>query len=220
MIDIEEKYCKGCDQIKSVADYYSQKVTLKNGEIGIKYITYCKACWKERAKEYQAKNKEKHNQHQKKYLYNTEKGKITKIRSRNKWIKNGGQKNWQRNNRDKLNEYRENREQNKKHEISSKEWQDCKSYFNNECAYCGLHISDHFNTYKNELKHTDFHKEHVSHEGLNDLSNCVPSCKSCNSQKWKYEFEDWYNQDNAVYAIHRYEKIVKWLTEDYKKYIK
>jgi len=27
------------------------------------------------------------------------------------------------------------------------------------------------------------HKEHVDDNGANDLSNCVPSCQSCNSTK-------------------------------------
>ena len=69
--------------------------------------------------------------------------------------------------------------------------EELKKYFNNECAYCGLPLSEHYFTRKGVTKLGDFHKEHVDHEGLNDLSNCVPSCSECNSEKNKKIFEKW-----------------------------
>jgi hypothetical protein len=122
------------------------------------------------------------------------------------------------NNPSKYQGYREERKH-KIHEISETEWQCCKDYFLNECAYCGLHISEHFNYYAKNLIWTDFHKEHVDDEGSNNLSNCVPSCKSCNCQKWSYSLDEWYNIRNSVFQVLRLDKINKWLYEDYKKYI-
>ncbi len=70
-----------------------------------------------------------------------------------------------------------------------------------------------------ELKNFDLHKEHVNHNGANDLSNCVPACYSCNSKKWIYEFEDWYNEGNEIFSQYRLDKIYKWLSNDYKIYL-
>jgi len=54
---------------------------------------------------------------------------------------------------------------------------------------------------------------------VNDLSNCVPSCKQCNSQKHTDSLEEWYNEDNIKYSKRRFNRIHKWLDGDYKKYI-
>jgi hypothetical protein len=116
-------------------------------------------------------------------------------------------------------EYEKNR-QHKNHIITEKEWNDCKEYFNNECAYCGLSIKEHYGTYRGITKLRDFHKEHQIHDGANDLSNCIPSCKTCNSYKWKFGFDEWYNEQNPKFSIERYNKIMQWINKDYKLYIK
>jgi hypothetical protein len=108
--------------------------------------------------------------------------------------------------------------------MSKREWISCKSYFINEngawcCAYCGLPIEEHFKTYNGELKNVDFHKEHVIHNGADDLSNCIPSCQSCNCQKWEFQLEEWYNESNPNFTQERLNKIYKWLQFDYKLYI-
>jgi len=66
------------------------------------------------------------------------------------------------------------------------------------------------------MKWTDFHKDHNDHNGENDLSNCIPSCKSCNSSKHDLEFEYWYKNRCKSYKEERFIKINKWLTDDYK----
>lgn len=119
---------------------------------------------------------------------------------------------------EKQKEYNRKREK-KNHKISSKEWIACKNYFNNQCAYCGLPISEHWITYRGVRKLGDFHREHKDDNGANDLSNCIPSCESCNSKKWKFEFDEWYNKNNPVFSQERLNKINKWLSEDYKLYI-
>lgn len=107
---------------------------------------------------------------------------------------------------------------NKKHTINKKEWESCKRYFDYTCAYCGLPIEKYIVKFKGELIYGDFHKEHVNHEGKSDLSNCIPSCKSCNVQKHNKVLDDWYNKNNPNFTYERYNKIIKWVNEDWKKY--
>jgi hypothetical protein len=108
----------------------------------------------------------------------------------------------------------------KKHQVTEKEWEDCKKYFNHKCAYCGLPIEEHYYTRNNITKLGDFHKEHVVDDGKNDLRNCVPSCGSCNSSKREYSLHTWYNPKNPIYDSERYHKLYMWIRYDHKKYIK
>lgn len=59
--------------------------------------------------------------------------------------------------------------------------------------------------YKQQL-----HKEHVDHEGANDLSNCIPACKTCNSHKWEFDMESWY-RNYEHFSEERLNKIKEWL---------
>lgn len=131
---------------------------------------------------------------------------------------NGSYNKWVSENRDKIKTYNNNR-MSKNHIISDTEWNCCKEYFNNQCAYCGLLHKDHFISRKGKKIKSDFHKEHVDDQGANDLSNCIPSCISCNSQKWIFSISEWYNIENINYLDTRLERINKWLNEDYKRYI-
>ncbi|MBN3352111.1 HNH endonuclease [Clostridium botulinum] len=126
----------------------------------------------------------------------------------------GRQLEWQQNNKDKIKQYSEVRS-NKNHTITSKEWNICKEYFNNSCAYCGMTEKEH-----REIFNQDLHKEHVECEGANDLSNCVPACRSCNSSKNIFQLTEWYNKNNPKFNQEKLDVINKWLSEDYKKIIK
>jgi 5-methylcytosine-specific restriction endonuclease McrA len=122
-------------------------------------------------------------------------------------------KEWQQSNPEKLREYRIKREQNKTHEISLSEWKECKNYFENSCGYCGMSEEEHISVFKQVL-----HRDHVDHDGANDLSNCIPACKSCNSSKHNFELNDWYNESNSDFTIKRLNKIKEWLTSDWEDY--
>lgn len=130
---------------------------------------------------------------------------------------NGRYKEWVLENRDKIKIYSERRSS-KNHDISDFEWNSCKEYFNNQCAYCGLAHEDHFIFRKGKRIKSDFHREHVDDQGANDLSNCIPSCYSCNSQKWSFSISEWYNNENKNYTDDRLEKINNWIDGDYKNY--
>jgi hypothetical protein len=188
-IDGLHPYCKECTIAKSL------KGRMENHE---EYLDYMK--------EYNVRYLEIHENK----MYHRERSK----KSREK----GTQKQWQKNNPDKIRGYHENREH-KNHDISDHEWEDCKIYFDNRCAYCGLHIDEHFIIYASKPKKTDLHREHVDDKGSNKLDNCIPSCQSCNTQKWMFNLEDWYNESNINYTKERILKINKWLEDDCYKYM-
>lgn len=210
--EIEVRLCSLCNEWKGISDYYGQKKHSKSKGNYIYYPPYCKDCTKTKAMNWEKEHPEKLKENRRKTDSNrTEKKKeyTTKRRENGKFLE------WQRNNPEKLREYANQRKQHKDHRISKDEWISCKEYFNNECAYCGLHISEHFNRYAGELKWTDFHKEHVDHDGSNTIDNCVPSCKLCNSEKHIYGFADWYTEGRRGYTFERKNKILKWLNDDY-----
>lgn len=107
--------------------------------------------------------------------------------------------------------YRKNREH-KKHNISDSEWELCKSFFGNACAYCAMSYDEH------KIKHNeDLHKDHLCHEGRNDIKNCVPSCRSCNPSKRTYTLNEWYSSSNINYTYERYHRIYLWIRYEAKK---
>lgn len=149
--------------------------------------------------------------------------KSERFEEKNKDARREYKKDWRNGNPAKTKVYSLNRII-KKHEISEEQWIACKNYFGNKCAYCGLPIEEHYYTRRGITKLGDFHKEHKDDDGANDLSNCLPSCGDCNSSKRSNKFDIWYNPNSKrrggkIYTEERYNKIIKWLTKDYKQYI-
>lgn len=142
-----------------------------------------------------------------------------------KWSKSNREKrnttfyDFLKNNPDKKKEYSSKRN-GKKHKIAIEEWDNCKEFFDGSCAYCGLHVDDHFNKYRGVLRWTDLHKEHVDPNGENDLSNCIPACRKCNAEKNTKVMNEWYVESNNKFSIERLKKINIWLENEYKKYIR
>ena len=177
----------------------------------------CKKCERLKAIKWKKENPERFAISQAKVEAKKER-KISNRKRAEKQRKAGKQKEWQLKNPDKVAEYNQTR-QHKNHKITITEWDACKEYFNNSCAYCGLKIEDHYRKYAGQQQKIDLHKEHADYNGNDDLSNCIPSCGSCNDKKWKFTLDEWYNKDNPVYIENRYNKIVQWLNYDYKLYI-
>jgi hypothetical protein len=222
------KKCNKCkNEFPPTNEYFSNS---KNSKDGLNYA--CKKCVAKSCRENYIKNREKRLEQSKQYQKeNPEKYKESqrKARSKNRdkynqmvreWQKENReyatayQKEWQQNNPDKLKGYHE---QHRNHDISDIEWERCKEYFKNECVYCGLKEDEHFITYAGELKLTDFHKDHAYHDGENDISNCVPSCKKCNTSKWIYKLDDWYCRKNPIFVEERHNNIIQWLNSDWEK---
>lgn len=210
--DILHKLCNTCDKwLPLTSEYfYKNKINASDG-----FNPYCKKCAIAKAQNWRANNKERDD------LYHKEWRKREEVRERQRetckrWTEDNLQqiqeyfKKYQKNNPDKLKQYRiTNRT--KKHKISKKEWEECKKYFNYSCAYCGLPIDKHFYVYRGKLKKGDLHKEHIIHNGDDTIGNCVPSCKNCNSKKHDKELLDWYNSNNENYTDERYNKIIEWI---------
>lgn len=211
------KSCKICGEwfIADSSNFYK----LKTSPDGIS--PYCKSCAIKKSAKY-IKGHQKEQNKYKRIAYKNDQNNIReKTRSDSKKRRESGEcLAWQQNNKDKIKQYINTREQNRKHTISKQEWIECKEYFNNSCAYCGLPIEEHYRKYRGIVKLGDLHKEHVNYDGKNDLSNCVPSCKVCNSLKHTFPLNGWYNKDNPVYTYERYHKIYLWIRYDYKDHRK
>jgi len=128
---------------------------------------------------------------------------------------NGKYYEWLDDNPDKQAKYIENH---RIHDITETEWRHCLNVFNSTCAYCGLPIGQHIVQRKGKYFIMDLHREHVDDKGYNDLRNCVPACRDCNSAKHDFIMIDWYSKQK-FFTKERYDKIIWWTEEGYKDYI-
>lgn len=178
--------------------------------------SWCKSCQIKSSQKYRKLHEDKYKEYDKMRYHSMvdyNKKRYKKYRASNldqykKW-----QKDWRQNNKVKLRQYTNQRAA-KNHNISQLEWSSCKSYFNNCCAYCGIPDEE-----AKELHGQYLHKEHVNPNGASDLSNCIPACRICNSEKHTNNFEEWYNPSNPKYNTLRVNMIQNWLNGDYKNYI-
>lgn len=206
--ETESRLCTKCNLEYPFTEEYFYKNTTG------KLTTPCKRCRIDAQKERYKKNKEVYNDRSRRhYKENRERyiELVTQWNRDNREKARQIQREWQKNNKDKLREYQQQRWSNKKHSIPEKEWKRCKEYFDYKCAYCGMYEEDHKKKYKQQL-----HKEHVIHDGRNDIKNCVPSCKICNGSKHTATLNQWYNISHPNYSRERYVKIYQWLRYDCK----
>ncbi|MFS0643811.1 HNH endonuclease [Siminovitchia sp. 179-K 8D1 HS] len=206
---IDVKECNECGEEKTLEEFYSQNKTNKNGNSYTYYNPKCKDCVKENVQIWRDTNRERFREWDNNYAKTPKRKETLRKISINQKLK-GNERRWRQNNKDKLKLYAQ-RYNSKKHNISEEEWDRCKKYFNHECAYCGMSEEAHRLTYKQQL-----HKEHVIHDGREDIKNCVPSCKSCNSSKRTSTLNQWYNVEHPNYSRERYLKIYYWMRYDCK----
>ncbi|WP_299831712.1 HNH endonuclease signature motif containing protein [uncultured Metabacillus sp.] len=206
---VDHKICNRCNEHYPSTNEHFYKND-KNGIDGL--YPYCKKCALEHSYDWRENNREGYLEQIKRR--NSKPKARKRIYEANKRRQESGEfKKWQQDNKDKLFQYRLNRG-NKRHKINKQEWEQCKAYFDNSCAYCGITYDDHKGKFNEDL-----HKEHVNDKGADDLSNCVPACKRCNSKKHIYSLEEWY-PSQEFYSEGKHEKINNWLSKDYKLYIK
>lgn len=214
---MELKQCPKCKQIfpKTEEYFYKQKNNSKKRGIYYTLSSWCRSCKSKSSLNWQNNNPETYSQIKKDwYLNNDEFRNKQRNKSRTPEMRRN-QKEWRKNNPDRVSYHNFNRREKKKHDISPSEWDACRLYFDYSCVYCGMTYEKHY-----KLSGHDLHKEHVDDDGANDLSNCAPSCRWCNSSKWMFDLEYWFNEKNPSYTVQRYKKLMKWLTEDYKLFIK
>lgn len=210
---VEHKLCRICEIFKpmNIDYFYKQKSNLSDG-----FDSYCKECTKAKAMSHY--NLVKETDDYKKYKSNWYQDNRDRVLADRKIYRRENKKRiaaytkwYQENHKEKMRGYQIDRKK-KKHRINKFEWEECKSFFNNACAYCGLPFEDH-----KVMHRQDLHKEHVIHEGRNDILNCVPSCRSCNSSKHIYSLNSWYNERHPYYSVERYLKIYQWIRYESKK---
>lgn len=204
MGEVKYKECNDCKEFLPLDSFNFYK----NKSSSDGYYPYCKICTKARSIKWRNENLEKAKENDKKKVKrNREKYKEhrKKFYMENKDKERRYLKNWQNQNKNKMYNYAIKK---RKHEITIEEWIECLDYFNYTCAYCGMTEEEHY-----VKLGTQFHQEHVVHNGNNFIDNCVPSCKFCNSEKHDSEFKDWYIENNPKYSKRRLNKIVKWMTE-------
>lgn len=181
----------------------------------------CKECDKEKTRMRQAKDPEKHKKDSLSWHHKNKEKILPRFKARRKEKKEQDRishERYMKNHPEKSKQYSKKRQETN-HRITDEEWGNCKKYFNYCCAYCGMPIEEHFVLRRKKLIRIDFSKEHVVFKGKDNLKNCVPSCGSCNSEKWEHSLNYWYNPNNPKYTYERYFKIYMWLRYDYKKYI-
>lgn len=216
-----EKKCPICKEwFPCTTDYFYKND--KNKSDGL--CPRCKKCDIQETKKLQSDNREAYLAYLKQWklnnpTYMTEYNKAYYAEHIEKFYEK--LRKWEQENPERVKEQNKKR---RKHDITKLEWISCKEYFKDEdgdycCAYCSMKIQNHIHKFKDGFRKEDFAKEHVDDEGYNDVRNCVPSCKSCNSQKGSYDFDVWYCSDNPKWTQERYNKIIQWITEEYKKYI-
>jgi hypothetical protein len=200
---VDHKKCNKCElYLPANNDYfYNNPVNQTDG-----LYPYCITCAIIKSTIWENENVEKKRKAQRKYNLSTTM-RIYQKENRKRRYKEGYYKEYFLKNPNKQAEYNRNH---KNHDITKNEWEECKKYFNNSCAYCEMTEKEHREHHNQQL-----HKEHVDHNGDNNLSNCVPACRSCNSEKNDKEFEEWYNKTNPKFTVKRFYKIMEWLGKDY-----
>jgi hypothetical protein len=212
----ETKVCKVCNEEKDTNEFYGQLKKRANGEEYYYYNSYCKECAKVKSLKRHHTHKEEYNKRSKQWYAKNktqvlEEKKVYILDKKDQYA--AVQKEWRGNNKDKTKVYADAYNV-KKFKLKEKQWKSCKEYFNYCCAYCGITEIE-----AKETQGKNLNKEHAINLGNNDLSNCIPSCTSCNSSKNRNDYTDWYTPENPAYSTERYILIEKWLKEDHKKYI-
>lgn len=221
--------CKTClrklrESKKEIKRQYDKK---RREELGEKWVNQAKEYYrnnKEKKSEYDRKyrieNRDSRNEQKRKYYlknrdYYLKKNKEHVMQNKEHYLKyrmNYYQLNkdeikrknniWRTSNPDKFNTLSQRRRARKKSVESNythEEWESCKKFFHNKCAYCGT-----------EEKLTQEHFIPLSKGGEYTINNIIPACKSCNCSKQDKDFFDWYKLTD-FYSPKREQKILRYL---------
>ena len=192
MNETKMKVCSKCGIKKRAdTDNFSRHRGRRDG-----FATQCKECRRKLDAE-RYKKKRDDILKQKEIYYQENKEKI-KERQNNYYYDNvedckRRERSWRKNNphiKRTINERRRTMELKLPSTLTAEQWKDTKMFFNNSCAYCGMSEKEHLKVNRELL-----HQEHfipLVKGGTHDKNNIIPSCRSCNSSKFNYSFNEWY----------------------------
>lgn len=127
------------------------------------------------------------------------------------------QKQYKKENRDKvniINQKRRARKNNLPTTLTNESWERTLIHFNYECAYCGMTEKEHLQE-TGQLLHQD-HIIPIAKQGGYEKYNIVPCCRSCNSSKGTQDFRDWYPEQD-FYTEERSRKLVRFIFAHWKE---
>lgn len=207
------KECVICkEQIEYIKFYFKEVVNI-NGETEYIFNSRCIDCDKKQATKWNKENPDKKRESVRKNGKTVKTRKYYRERQKKRTV-NGTTKKYYYGNPKKFLKYTLEHNAHKTHDISNKQWVSCKEFFYYKCVFCGMTEKEHKEIFNEQL-----HMEHAINDGSNEIDNCIPSCKSCNSSKKKEDWIHWYTPDNPRFTQERYNKIIQWTEEEYKKYI-
>lgn len=187
------KRCNTCNQLKlSTTEFFSRSSKMKDRLNG-----RCKECRKE--KEYS--NKINEIKRKRKEYYGENKAVVLE-RNRVYQLKWNQSDHGRKLNRGYV-EKRRTLKANLLSTLTNEQWDECKIFFRSECAYCGKKVKK-------------LQQEHIiplTKGGHYNRQNIIPSCKKCNTSKWKHDMEEWYKKQN-FYSESRLKRIHKWMGLD------
>lgn len=209
---IKDKKCTQCGVLYPETTEYFYMRNKKKPEKG--FNSECKECTKKNNVNWTKNNKDKKKIYDKRHDSKPERKEHFRL-NRLRQKENGYRDNYVKNNPEKFKQYAKNH---RNHDITTSEWIANKNFFKNKnnewcCAYCGITEKEHKRKWNQQL-----HKDHVVHDGYNDIRNCIPSCKQCNSQKSQEDMEEWFRKQ-SFFTDEKLQKILQWTTEEYKNYI-
>ena len=218
---METKVCKKCGDILTIDKFGIDKSKKDNISI------YCKECNRKNYEKKIPKSKEEMIERRKQYNKQYSKQNVEQMKL---WVKKYAEKNkiliaerkrkyyednleilksqnkiWRGDNRDKCNIIgisRRTKKRNLLSNLTSEQWINIRSYFNEECSYCGK-----------KLPLAQEHFIPLTKGGEFTLNNIIPSCKSCNSSKTTKDFFEWY-PTYKFYSKKREKNILKFLGID------
>jgi 5-methylcytosine-specific restriction endonuclease McrA len=187
-IQVDKKICYKCKQEKSINEFGHNKTTLDG------FDRVCKECNIKNFKRYCSENPESRRETERKWKRNNSKIYSNKIR---RFILKHPEKKkkWDKINKAKRKEAMSQLPYN----FTDEQWQECKEYFNNRCAYCGKEEKLQREHFVSALKGGPFTKE-----------NIVPACSICNLKKGDRDFFEWYSEQD-FYSEQRENKILDYL---------
>lgn len=172
------RWCKSCRKEYDKANYH--KYTDRRNEYGKKWVAANRDKVRETHDRWVAENAERNRQHKREwYLKNRDA--IKEERSEYK-------KQYQQENKEKINNQTQRRRARKKQNgvfaISSKE---LKKLYSSPCLYCG-----------STDKITVDHVIPIDKGGAHSIGNLVPACLSCNSSKGTKFITEWHKQKQIL----------------------